>query len=184
MENKNVTLIIAAFAALLIGVSLIGVIATEEQKVTDLTKILNERIDISGAWTNTTHVNITYPFYASQRYDVSLDRWKIDNSECNMVAKSFGNSSHEFTVTTDYSLTTTGTLTLGASTEASLALRNVRAANNLTYLDYSYCADDYLNAGWNRTVLDLVLGFFAIGLMLVSVGLFYQVLKNEGLANF
>lgn len=178
MENKNVTLIIAAFAALLIGISLIGVIATEEQKVTELTQIDNELITITSAWLNTTHVNITYPFTVTHP---RTEQWKLDNGECDMVARAYGNSTKDWTVTTDYVFTTDGVLTLG-TTPATANMLTARAADNLTYIDYNYCADDYLNAGWNRTVLDLVLGFFAIGLLLVAVGLFYQVMKNEGLA--
>lgn len=173
MENKNVNLLIGAFAALLIGVSLIGVIATEEQKVTSLTQVNNELIDITAA-NNGSHINPAVTFTVA---NPRTEQWKLENSECDMVTRAYGNSTVTFTPTTDYTFSTSGVITL-------VNTAKVVRSSNTTYIDYDYCEDDYLNAGWNRTVLDLVLGFFAIGLLLVAVGLFYQVMKNEGLVNF
>jgi hypothetical protein len=54
-------------------------------------------------------------------------------------------------------------------------------ADNLTYVNYQYCPDDYINVSWGRSVIRYAVGFFAIGLLLVSVGLFYSVARDAGI---
>jgi hypothetical protein len=58
---------------------------------------------------------------------------------------------------------------------------NANAGGNKSYAYYTYCPDTYVNLSWGRTILNLVPGFFALMLIGIGIGLFYKVLRNEGL---
>lgn len=171
MDNKNIALLIGAFVSIIIGVSLIGVVATQGNLVTDKTIVVDEAVDISSARLADGDINTTYPLTITN----APSGWKV--SECPITSVTYGNSSQDFTLTTDYTFTdTTGVLLL--KNTATVQMANT---TNATLIDYTYCGDDYLTQGWSRNVIDLVPGFFAIALMLIGVALFYAVLKNEGL---
>lgn len=180
MENKSLGLLFGAFLALLVGIVLIGTIASQSNLVTEKTNVLDEtttslftlgcRDAAGGGQINESlgACNITVTN--------SPTTWKT--TDCPISNVVVGNSTWTLTESTDYNLfTTTGVI----------QLLNTSNLDNATFgetvlIDYTYCADDYLNASWGRSTLDLVAGFFAIALLLVAVGLFYQVMKNEGLA--
>lgn len=187
MENKSLMLLIGAFVALILGVSLIGTIASQTNAVTERTST-SETFDGAGCFTPvnisgedfvTLHTQANGPTDADCNVTVSNvpTGWKLD--DCLLVASVYNGTSTALTLDTDYYFsTTTGKLTLlNTSTNTRIL------TNNNTVVSYTYCGDDYLTEGWSRSILDLVAGFFAIGLLLVAVGMFYQVLKNEGIAN-
>lgn len=173
MEANTPKMLIAAFVTLILAVSLIIVIASEEQKYTTLTQIENEAVDISSARiSGTDNINVSVTFTLAQ----APTGWKSSDTDCNIVADAYGNSSTDFTVTTDYTVSTAGVLTLVNSTA-------LRESPNSTLIDYKYCGNDYLAEGWNRTVLNNVPGFFALGLLGVALSLFYLIMRKEGLIN-
>ena len=53
--------------------------------------------------------------------------------------------------------------------------------SNLTNVGYTYCGDDYMNIAWGRSILNLVAGFFALGILGVGIGLFYSIAKDAGI---
>jgi len=168
MENKSITYLMAAFIALIIGVSLVGVIASEGLGKTSYTEVNSETHSISTHWTGTNYSGGTVTVTNAPT------SWKA-GGECPISSVLFGNSSVDYTVTTDYTVNAnTGVITITAASAPS-------KGGNTTYVDYKYCADDYLKQSWNRTIINLVPGFFAIGLLLIAVGLFYRVAKDEGL---
>ena len=188
MENKSMALLIGAFVALIIGVSLVGVIATQEQLVSTHTAVSEETFELDEVGTggflryanDTVMPNETY--YVTYGYDTTSVAWKTNYADCAMATPLFvGNATGlagavagTLTETTDFVWTDDGKISFVASAE-------VAAMGNTTYISYSYCPDTYLTQGWTRSVSNLVPGFFAIALLLISVGLFYQVMKNEGL---
>lgn len=173
MDGKNIALLLGAFVALIVGISLIGVTASQGNLVTDKKIVTNEAIDISSARTSAGAINTTYPITITNY----PSGWKV--TECPVSEVTYGNSSTDFTLTTDYTFTdTTGVLLLKNTNTVQMG-----NATNATVMDYTYCGDDYLTQNWSRTSIDLIPGFFAIALMLIAVGLFYAVLKNEGLLN-
>ena len=168
--EKKTTIIISLAVIALIVTALVGSLAEESLRRTQQTSVSNEAINIASARLENGDINITYPFRVTN-YPTG---WKTETTDCNINNVVFGNSSNDFTVTTDYTFTaSTGVLLLKNST-------NVRnQGTNSTLIDYSYCANDYLNSSWGRSVIDLIAGFFAIASLLISVGLFYSVAKEH-----
>ena len=76
----------------------------------------------------------------------------------------------------DYTFTeSTGVIVFNNTANVNLS------TSNLTTATYQYCESDYLTQGWNRTILNLVPGFFALALLGIGIGLFYAVGKREGI---
>lgn len=162
--------LILAFITLILGVALLGSVATVTNDSTSLSKIVNESQTIVK---NATDINTTYAYTLAQ----APTGWKTDVSECSISSSAFTNSSGDaFTVTTDYVLDAdAGTFTLKNTSNVLLT------ADNLTYVSYSYCPNDYINVSWGRTVINLIGGFFAITLLFVSLALFYSIGKETGI---
>jgi len=161
--------LILAFITLILGVALLSSVAVLTNTATDKTSIRNESITIIK---NATNVNGTYVYQLAQ----SPTGWKL--SDCPITNLVLTNSSDNtaWTLTTDYTVTlANGTLLLVNTTTTQLT------ADNLTYANYEYCGDDYINLGWSRTLIDMISGFFALALLGVSLALFYSVAKETGL---
>ncbi|MFW6130033.1 MAG: hypothetical protein ACOC56_02540 [Atribacterota bacterium] len=170
MQNLGIAnKLILAFVSLIIGVILIGTVATNSLTVTEKTLLENEAIDISSARDDNGDINESVTFTVAN----APTTWKIN--DCPLSSVTYGNSSLDYTLTTDYLITlSTGVLSLKNVTEV------IEGSNN-TLIDYTYCADDYMNLSWGRTMLNLIAGFFAIAILLVSLGLFYSVAKDAGI---
>lgn len=164
--------LILAFIALIVGISLIGVIATNSLAVTEKINVLNETVnytakmlvgEVNNSGTNNTLTN--YP-----------TGWEI--ADCPLTAlTAISANKTPLTLNTDYQVD----LTTGVFAVLNTTITNI--TNNdgsVAYVSYTHCPSDYLNSSWGRSSLNLVAGFFAIGLLLVSVGLFYSVGKDAG----
>jgi len=186
MDNKNMAALVGAFVMLIVGVSLVTVVAGQSNLVAEKTIVRAEsqtplstclvaatiagqewaQINESAAGCNLTVTN--YP-----------SGWKVD--DCPLTSLSVTNSSGStLTLNTDYTVTLTSGVIALKNTTATQSLMN---ASNATLVSYTYCGDDYVNSSFGRTALDVTIGLFAIALLLGAVGLFYMVLKNEGLTN-
>lgn len=84
---------------------------------------------------------------------------------------------------------TNGTTVLTQGTDYTYSLGRINLISSLgnngstTYsykTNYNYCPDNYIS-GWGGTVLNLIPGFFALALLLFSVGMFYSVAKEVGI---
>lgn len=170
MEEKSMPMLIAAFLALIVGISLISVVATESNDITSVINISGENISYASAReagtgaVDTTAVVIANP----------PTTWRI--SGCPITSFVLYNSSGSLTNVVDYTFT--------AST-GSIAFNNTDnvngSASNTTTATYQYCDREYLTQGWNRSIIKLVPGFFALALIGVGIGLFYGVMKQEGI---
>jgi hypothetical protein len=161
--------LVLAFVTLILGVALLSQIAVSANTATSKTIVRNESVTIIK---NATDINTTYVYTLTN----APSGWKL--TDCPITNFVLTNSSDNtaWTVTTDYTINAAnGTFLLVNSSTARLT------ADNLTYANYKYCADDYLNSTWGRTTLNLVSGFFALALLLVSVALFYSVAKETGI---
>jgi len=175
-DNRTVVLLVGAFMALIVGVSLLTVSATEEQKVVVFTNVVNESVDNSpsravvGAGlidsAITTDVAVAY---------TGADGWKSGETECEMTNVALRNNTIALTLDTDY------TFSDGTITWMPTALTN--SSGNTTFTTYSYCPDTYITQSWGRSTLDVAIGFFAIALLVISLGLFYAIMRKEGLLN-
>ena len=177
MGNMSMTSkLVLAFVMLLLGVVFVGVIATQGLAVTDKTAKVDEPFDMSNAFNGTGHINTTYVFTVSE----PPTSWKVADCPLTLVTVSNGTIGvgTDLTLTTDYLITlTTGDLTF----LDTAAVNQTFLSDNATYIDYTYCDDGYMNLTWGRTGINLVAGFFALGLLMVSLGLFYSIAKDSGL---
>lgn len=163
--------LVLAFFTLIIGVVLIGSIASNALASTDKVIVNAETIDISTSrMTGANSINV------SVTHDVTNAPTSWKRQDCPLTSITYGNSSTDFALTTDYTVDTAlGTITLVNSTAL------INSVPNSTFVDYTYCGDDYLNSSWGRTVLLLVAGFFALAILGASLGLFYSVAKDTGI---
>lgn len=176
---SNIQKLLLAFVTLILGVVLVGVIATNALAVTAKTPIYNESHSLSGCiiWNESwleewginesdSDCNVTVTNYPAG--------WKTE--DCPLTSVTITNlTGQEFTSGTDYNLyPSTGIYQMLNSTTTM----NVSNDSNAFY---TYCVDEYLNQGWGRSVANLIAGFFAIALLMVSVSLFYDVAKETGL---
>jgi hypothetical protein len=177
MDNKNTVLLISAFIALIIGISLIAVVASQGNEVTEKEIVVDESFNLTSLECITEYqVNTSSP-NCNLTVTNAPTGWKTTGCPIASVVVSNG-SGTAWTLTTDYTVT---------DSSGKINLKNTATTNasddRIVEVDYNYCGDNYLTESWSRSVLDLIPGFFAIALMLIAVGLFYAVLKNEGLVN-
>ena len=178
------TKLILGFLVLVVGLALISSITSSVIDVTQKTGVNNETVDISAARLNSgacpMEINGTYPLLV---VNVPAD-WRSQGGCPLTVFSMWDVWNVQATVTTDYTFFgDNGTLYLQNTT--AFVWDNCSAAGvvapNATLVAYDYCGENYMDLGWGRSVLNLVVGFFAIGLLGVSVGLFYSVARDTGL---
>jgi len=173
MASNTVQKLILGFLVLIVGLALIGSVASNGLLVTTKTTVYNEVIDVSSARDiggdlsiNETLSNFTVTNVPSG--------WKV--YDCPITQLAYGNDSVTLTLTTDYEVfPVQGVIHVLNTTDTNHSL------GNTTYFDYTYCADGYINIAWGRTILNLVAGFFALALLGASVGIFYSIGKDTGI---
>lgn len=164
--------LIFAFVTLIVGLMLIGEVATQGNEVTDI-QTATDTIYFGRNAANTTMINESTNFTLAE---MDATSWKSAYSECLPSTVIVKNASGDVqTVNVGYRY---------SSTRGSVSYINIEGLNNsgtgtnLTTVTYTYCPDDYLTESWSRSTLDLVSGLFALGLMAVSVGLFWSIVKD------
>lgn len=179
MEGNNLRLLIAAFIVLIVGVSLLTVIASEGSNVRDKVDADNESIDI-GPFRDQMNNNTCNESYGPITLANAPTTWRL-NAEygCYLSSITMGNPNGTvFANGTDYVIYENN----GTWKCIDSATFNYTSTNN-TYIDYTYCPDTYLTQSWARTMIGTVPGFFSIALIAVAIGMFYVILKREGLMN-
>jgi len=167
--------LIMAFVTLIIGISLLGVIATTGLGVTDQTVTGNETLDLVQFknLANTSQINTTATATLTNGY--ATTDWQYDDCSIAVTLLALNNGTAA-TVTTDYIVGGNGEINL---TNADFWW--TESASNTTYITYTYCQDEYMTLSWGRTLLGIVPGFFAIALLMVSLALFYSVARETGI---
>lgn len=182
MESKNMNYIVMAFVFLIIGAALIGSVATSTNERTDKTLVYDETFDLEALGCINATGGGMVNFTADADCNVTLANaptsWKI--ADCPVASVVVENTTAgtytALTEGTDYDLFASSGIIHMLNTAATDA-----GTLNTTYVSYNYCADDYLNSAWGRTVLGLVAGFFALAILGVSIWLFYSVFRSTGL---
>lgn len=185
MEKNNLTILVSGFVMLIIGIGLVSVIANETNIATSLVDI-DTTIDLA-----TGSIDLTYSTNESYNNTVANapTGWQADGT-CpitNFVlynASTTTDSNNIAVDDTDYWLDEDiGVWHILETSPNDVFNNSVGYADttNVSAYTYSYCPDEYLTQGWTRSTLNLVVGFFAIALMLMAIAMFYTVLKNEGL---
>ena len=170
--------IFMGFVALIIGIVLIGTIATSTGAVTDKTIVYDEAFDLLVlGCANETGFNDTNALCNLTVANApTANTWKADDCPIASVVVSNNTAgTHVFTAGTDYIL---------YATAGIIDMENTTSTwnwTNDTYITYNYCGDDYLNSSWSRSIMNLIAGFFALAVMGVGIGLFYSVYKEANI---
>lgn len=166
--------LVLAFVTLLLGVVLIGVIATNSLVVTDRKVIGDENEIVTADDDNVSRINTT-EVHTVTNFPTT---WKT--ADCPLASITIKQvDGDELADSTDYTFDSSAGSWVFISTVDSDALLN--GSSNLSTVSYSYCGDDYLNIGWGRNILNLVSGFFALAVLGASIGLFYSIAKDTGM---
>lgn len=181
MDGKNVATLLAAFVAILIGVVLIGTVAGEIDDLTSKLDITNE----AGSPTILVNpgggdINLTKQYTITN----APTGWKGDDCPItNFAMQNASGDGGQLTLNTDYAFTAQyGNYTyLNSTAIIGIVNGSWTTTANTTYLNYTYCPDDYLKEGWHRSVSNLVPGFFALGILGVGVGLVFMIMRREGI---
>ena len=182
MSLSNIQKLMLAFVTLILGIVLVGVIATQSLAVTAKTIVYDESDALATAGCIVAaDVSVNESLSACNITVTNVPTgWKA--TDCPLTSVTVFNTSagtySALTEGTDYNLVApTGIIQMLNTTDTD------EGDVNTTYTNYVYCGDDYMNIGWGRSIINLVGGFFAIALLLVSVGLFYDVAKESGIIN-
>ena len=147
-----------------------------------------DHITATSIW-NDTDVNISYGVIAYQvntSYQIiptvvatAASTWRSDVSECTagtIIEGSYANASGTVLGAGNYSVdTTTGYITL-----VNTAMTNRTDFTSIIATNDN-CPDGYLTQGWQRQMINLVPGFFALAILGVGLWLFYGIAKEQGI---
>lgn len=179
MEGNDLKLLIVAFVSLIVGISLLIVISGENVKVRETIDISNETIDLSS------YRNLSGNWSCNESVPVTTianppTTWRLENEYgCWISDINMGNhNGTDWTNGTDYVFYERN----GTWRCLNSELFN-HTETNLTVINYTYCPDTYLTQSWARVMVGIVPGFFAIALIAMAIGMFYVILKREGLMN-
>ena len=184
MEQRELNYLILAFVFLIVGSVLVGVIAKNTNQRIDKAVVSDETFNLASS---------------CMGFNISgTGLWEINESNpaCNVTVSNYPTgwkvqdcpvSSVVVANTTDltYPALVEGTdYKLFPSTGLIQMLNTSSTDNgdfNTTYVDYKYCANDYLNSSWGRSILTTVPGFFALALLGLSLWLFFSVFRSLGI---
>lgn len=179
--NKTMALIIIGSISLLMASVFVAQAAQEGAKVTTKqvdTDTVN-MIRYEGNSVNATN-------YYHLEYGCPFSDWKKDyGTECQTTVLSVTNSSGDaLTVTTDYVVTAQNPTCTGTSAGDIRFVNSTTTQGvmtNATTVTYSYCPSGYLASSWGRTGINTAYGLYAIGALLVAVGMFYGAARESGI---
>ena len=166
--TDNTGKLVAAFVMIILGVVLISVIADTSSLVTDTLNV-NETLTV-GTYGAKSTLNTTDEIQLAN----APTGWK--QAECPITSLViYNNTGVKLTLTTDYTFTASNGSILFVNTSV---INHTFSGSNDTNVGYTYCADGYLTQAWSRSILDLVAGFFALGILGIGVGIFYSVARD------
>ncbi len=181
MENKDINYLVLGFVFLIIGIALIGSIAGEVNKRVDKLTVVDESNDLTGCVVPIGGTLLFGVDESAAACNITVTNlptgWKV--VDCPLTSVVVGNATLDFTDGTEYNnlLASVGVIQMLNVTTTQFGYVNT------TLVDYTYCADDYLNTSWGRSVLVTVPGFFALALLGVALWLFYAVFRSANLLN-
>jgi hypothetical protein len=166
-----------AFVTLIIGLVLVGQVAISTSSLTAYTAN-TQTSSFASARIAGGAINESVYFYPTHFIEAASG-WRADTSGCSSedisTSVSITNSSGgAFVDGVDVIINTAGSYTLLNTDKVN------GTTNNVTLVSLQYCPDGYIS-GWSGTVLALVPGFFALALLIFSVGMFYSLARDAGI---
>jgi len=151
--------IIMIFITIVVAIALLVPIFNTQADLTTKRTATNEVLDISGAVLAGGAINTTYPLTLTN----APTGWKTTG--CPVDSFVIGNSSTDFTLTTDYTITaSTGILYL----KNTAVVNTSNAATNDSLVDYTWCADGY-NTDSGARGIGGIIGLFAVLALFVVI---------------
>ena len=173
-EKSSIGIIITVAIAVLIGVILVQIVADQTVAKTQLLAI-TDTIDVNSAVVGTTNrtkqsviFTVTNPPTTWRQDLCPLTSVTIKNVSGATLAETTGwvmdKSAGKFYMV-----------------NGSVAWTSFSGATNTTTVSYTYCPDEYINEGWQRTVLNLVPGFFVLAILMGVAFVIFYIMKKEGI---
>jgi len=164
METKNkLGILITLFIGVIFALAILPAIANSVQDLTTKRTIAGEAQAIPVLGWNSTGgaccdlqnltINNSYVYTVTN----APDSWKIN--KCPLTSFTVGNSTENYTVTTDY------VVTASAGTYRLLNTTTTSRGGNDTLVGYTYCDDGYITNSGGRSVSRLILIFSALAIL-------------------
>ena len=168
--------LVLAFVTLIVGLVLVGQVATTTNGVTN-TKSYTESINYASAFNATGSINSSVLFYPIKATEAASG-WRTDIPVCDVSEVIYGTYTNStgsvYTDPTDIVRNDAGYFYLVNTAKVN------KTKDNITIFTTNYCDDGYIS-GWGGSVLMLVPGFFALALLGVSLALFYSLAQQTGM---
>jgi len=166
-KRGNVGMFVILFVGVIVALALFSPIMNTTSQMTSKQTTTNKSIDVSSAYVNDNTVNesINFTIYTQSA-------WK--QSDCPLTSVVIRNGAGTtLTLNTDYKLyASQGVFSLVNTTKTV-----PQTSLNLTYVDYTYCADGYLTDASSRSIAKLVVLFSALAILAF-------VLERSGVVSF
>ena len=166
--------VIFAFLLLLIGISLLVVTATQtNEKVTLLrgTQVIDTTL---GRYGDGNLINESYVYTVTTVGDTSVDCPFTDFVLTNVTGQERVAGNYTFINGGRYLTYVNGTAMINLTDAAGAS----GTLENTTYINYTYCPAGYMQQGWGRSTIKIVPGFFALALMAIGIGLFWDIYRK------
>jgi hypothetical protein len=173
-EKSSVGIIIMVGVAVLIGAILVQIIADQTIAKTQLLSI-TDTINV-----NTAVVGVENKTKQSIVFTVTNPPTTWRQDLCPLTAVTMTNvSGATLTETTGWVMNKAlGTFYMVNGSEAWTSFSG---ATNTTSVTYTYCPDEYINESWQRTVLNLVPGFFVLAILMGVAFVIFYIMRKEGI---
>ena len=178
---KSISILIAAFVAVLIGMALLGTVASTAYGITGRgIGVVDERFNVSSSYNGasgfmnqTIHRSFAHEGIQCSSGDGNL----VDGSVVVTNASGTVLTSGNYTVNYENS----SILFKNTTTTDPVSNSFSFFGGNISLIDYGYQGNDYICTGWQRTILNMVPGFFGLAIFAIGVGLFYKIAQEEGI---
>jgi hypothetical protein len=169
--------LLLAFVTLIVGLVLVAQVATVGYAITSYTAT-TQTSSMASARLADGSINESVYFYPTHFIEAASG-WRADTAGCSSTdistsVRITNSSGSAFVDGVDTIINTAGSYTLVNTAKVN------GTSNNVTLVSLNYCPDGYIS-GWGGTVLNLVPGFFALALLVFSVGMFYSLARDAGI---
>lgn len=180
-------IVVMGFVMILLGVILVAIIAENTQPLTTLTSV-SETVNIAGARAYDSvndDVNASFRFHLTQGCQEST-QWKRDlTGTCQKLALITNASGATLVANTDYAANDTNIRCTGQSSgdlrflNSTGMIASMTSGLNDTTVTYGVCSSGgYLTEGWSRQIMNLVPGFFVLGILAAGIWVAYALLNE------
>ena len=182
LKDQYIGVLILGFVIILMGVILVSqvadqtVLTTQKGTQTENLNLVVARI-AGGALDPAVKFNLSTGAPNVEHPNVN---WRFNDAYTDCIPTTVtvkNQSGSTMTVTTDYAYTkATGTLTLVNNPNMNFS---EGAGANTSTVTYGYCQNQYMATSWNRTILNLVPGFFALGVFVFAAFLIFKTWGSD-----